>query len=111
MKLVRVRIENFRSIRSEEFAFPESNMLVLVGANNAGKSNIIRAIDAVSERLGNTRTVCRKYYIHPALVDGYLMGLTVPQPPALSKKAKRSQPGAALRRDEVLVLQFLQEKV
>jgi len=24
---------------------------------------------------------------------------------------KRSQPGAALRRDEVLVLQFLQEKV
>ena len=73
--------------------------------------NIIRAIDAVSERLGNTRTVCRKYYVHPALIDAYLMGRTVPQPPALSKKMKRSQPGAALRRDEVLVLQFLQEKV
>ena len=34
--------------------------------------------------------------------DAYLMGHTVPQPPAMSKKMKRSQPGAALRRDEVL---------
>jgi len=47
MKLKRVRIENYRSIKKVEFDFPESGMLVLVGTNNAGKSNIIRAIDAV----------------------------------------------------------------
>jgi putative ATP-dependent endonuclease of OLD family len=47
MKITRVRIENYRSIRSEEFEFPQTNMLVLVGANNAGKSNIISAIDAM----------------------------------------------------------------
>jgi putative ATP-dependent endonuclease of OLD family len=38
MKLTRVKIDNFRSIKSMDFAFPESGFLVLVGANNAGKS-------------------------------------------------------------------------
>jgi putative ATP-dependent endonuclease of OLD family len=47
MKLATVRIENYRSIRELEFEFPESGLLVLVGANNAGKSNIIRAVDAL----------------------------------------------------------------
>jgi DNA topoisomerase-1 len=73
--------------------------------------NIVRAIDAVAERLGNTRAVCRKYYIHPTLLDAYLMGHTVPQPPALAKRAAGRPGSAALRRDEVLVLQFLQERV
>ena len=82
-----------------------------VDSEARAKKNIVSAIEQVAKRLGNTRAVCRKYYIHPALVEAYLMGHTVPQPPALSKKAKRTQPGAALRRDEVLVLQFLQEKV
>jgi len=68
MKLVRVRIENFRSIRSEEFAFPESNMLVLVGANNAGKSNIIRAIDAIcgDTWYGREKIEPHDYYLRDA---------------------------------------------
>jgi DNA topoisomerase I len=28
-------------------------------------------LDAVSLQLGNTRTVCRKYYIHPGIVGLY----------------------------------------
>jgi DNA topoisomerase-1 len=72
--------------------------------------NVIRAIDAVAERLGNTRAVCRQYYVHPALLSAYRMGLVVPQPPAGPKRGRGSR-HAALRRDEVLVLQFLQEKV
>ena len=47
MKLDRVSIKNFRSIKHLEFTFPKSGILALVGSNNAGKSNIIRAIDAV----------------------------------------------------------------
>ncbi len=47
MKLTRVKIDNFRSIKSMDFAFPESGFLVLVGANNAGKSNVIRAINNI----------------------------------------------------------------
>ncbi|MBT1279449.1 AAA family ATPase [Thermoanaerobacter sp. CM-CNRG TB177] len=47
MKLKRVVIKNFRSIKHLEFEFPESNLLVLVGPNNSGKSNIIRAINLI----------------------------------------------------------------
>jgi len=39
-------------------------------------SALVAAIDEVAVALGNTRAVCRKYYIHPAIVDAYLDGTT-----------------------------------
>jgi DNA topoisomerase-1 len=73
--------------------------------------NIIRAIDIVSQRLGNTRAVCRKYYVHPAIIEAYLAGRTVPgNEEGARPKAKRGR-GAALRRDEIAVLQFLQDEL
>jgi putative ATP-dependent endonuclease of the OLD family len=47
MKLKKIHIKNFKSIKNLEFEFPSSGILVLVGENNSGKSNIIRAIDAI----------------------------------------------------------------
>lgn len=35
------------------------------------KKNITEVLDAVSRKLGNTRTVCRKYYVHPGLIQLY----------------------------------------
>lgn len=35
------------------------------------KQNVNRALDYVSERLGNTRTVCKKYYVHPGIIRLY----------------------------------------
>ncbi|MFT3933513.1 MAG: DNA topoisomerase IB [Chitinophagaceae bacterium] len=35
------------------------------------KKNIVAALDAVSKKLGNTRTVCKKYYVHPSLIHLY----------------------------------------
>ena len=35
------------------------------------KQNILMALDHVSQKLGNTRTVCRKYYVHPGLIRLY----------------------------------------
>jgi DNA topoisomerase-1 len=34
----------------------------------AKKKNVNEILDTVSSRLGNTRTVCRKYYVHPQLI-------------------------------------------
>ena len=31
----------------------------------------MEALDFVSRQLGNTRTVCKKYYVHPILIDMY----------------------------------------
>jgi DNA topoisomerase-1 len=71
--------------------------------------NMLRAIDTVADRLGNTRAVCRKYYVHPGLLRAYQQGLTVTLPSGSPHPLRRENPPAALRRDEVAVLQFLQE--
>ena len=38
------------------------------------KKNITQAIKAVSQRLGNTPAICRKCYVHPAVLEMYLDG-------------------------------------
>jgi len=35
------------------------------------KKNVIAALDEVSSQLGNTRTVCKKYYVHPGIIRLY----------------------------------------
>ncbi len=35
------------------------------------KKNILTALDDVSRKLGNTRTVCKKYYVHPGIIRLY----------------------------------------
>jgi DNA topoisomerase I len=39
-----------------------------------GKRNVVQAIEAVAKKLGNTKAVCRKCYVHPAILDTYLEG-------------------------------------
>jgi DNA topoisomerase I len=41
------------------------------------KRNVIRAVESVAKRLGNTKAVCRKCYIHPAILDAYMDGATI----------------------------------
>jgi len=40
-------------------------------SQSQAKRNVIVAIEAVSRLLGNTRAVCRKCYVHPAVIDAY----------------------------------------
>lgn len=39
------------------------------------KRNIVRAVESVAQRLGNTKAVSRKCYIHPTIFDAYVDGL------------------------------------
>jgi DNA topoisomerase-1 len=41
------------------------------------RKNVVRAIETVAEKLGNTPSVCRKCYVHPAVLDSYLDGTMV----------------------------------
>jgi DNA topoisomerase-1 len=38
------------------------------------KKNIVRAIESVAEKLGNTPSICRKCYVHPAVIESYMDG-------------------------------------
>lgn len=35
------------------------------------KKKIVAALDEVSKQLGNTRTICKKYYVHPGIIRLY----------------------------------------
>lgn len=35
------------------------------------KKNILTALEEVSQKLGNTKTVCRNYYVHPGIIQLY----------------------------------------
>jgi DNA topoisomerase-1 len=71
----------------------------------AAKRNVVAAIESVAQSLGNTKAVCRKSYIHPALIDAYLEGSLAN---ALRERAAR---GKSLRPDEARVLQILKQRL
>ena len=54
------------------------------------KKNITRAIETVARQLGNTVAVCRKCYIHPAVVESYQNGLLMEVFRPGATKPKRS---------------------
>jgi DNA topoisomerase-1 len=106
-----ITAKDFRTWGGTMLAAVELRAMGPAASRREADRNILRAIDAVAERLGNTRAVCRKYYVHPELIRAYLMGETVPLPEAPKPHPnRRRRPEAALRRDEIAVLQFLQER-
>jgi DNA topoisomerase-1 len=107
-----VTAKDFRTWGGTMHAAVTLRSLGLASSRREADRNIIRAIDLVAERLGNTRAVCRKYYVHPALLNAYLAGRTVALPSLEPQPKRRGGAGAAaLRRDEVTVLQFLQDEL
>ncbi len=77
-----------------------------VSTHEAVQENVIRAINKVAAHLGNTPSVCRKSYIHPAILDAYMgPGLPDTLKPGLSAVAE--VPSGVLLPEERAVLQYL----
>jgi DNA topoisomerase-1 len=70
------------------------------------KKNVVQAVEAVAKMLGNTPAICRKCYIHPAIMDGYLDGSLRA---ALKRRAdaKLANTAAGLKAEEAAVMAFL----
>lgn len=69
-------------------------------SDTEAKKNITAMIKAVAAELGNTTTVCRKYYIHPAVLDCYLRG-------ELGSDLLRANQRGELRPEEAALLKLL----
>ena len=105
-----ITAKDFRTWAGTMLAATELCAMGIAKTKRESSKNVLRAFDAVAERLGNTRTVCKKYYVHPELIRAYLDGRTPSLPTrALPREFRRTDPPPALRRDEVAVLEFLQE--
>jgi DNA topoisomerase I len=74
------------------------------------KKNIVRAIESVAEKLGNTPTICRKCYVHPAVLDAYLEGAPLDVMRERTEE-KLAEDLHALQPEEAAVWAMLQQRL
>lgn len=72
----------------------------------AMKENLIDILDVVSKKLGNTRAVCKKYYVYPSLLEAFESGSLDKSVSKLRKMAK-SEASVVRKQAEKLLLSFL----
>lgn len=72
-----------------------------VGSERAAQGEISRVIKAVAEQLRNTPAVCRKSYVHPAVIDAYVGGFIKP---LVSVTGPRDEPERSVEEDALLEL-------
>lgn len=88
------------------------------------KKNVVQAITAVAAQLGNTPSVCRKCYVHPAVLEAYLNGHIAPEDKAQVEEIKQeikevkqkldeeiAGHEAALRQEEQALVSLLQQRL
>ncbi len=77
------------------------------------KKNVVEAIKTVTKRLGNTPGVCRKCYVHPAVLECYLAGKLERRirrkVEEASEEVLREAEEEALQKEERTVMELLQE--
>lgn len=72
------------------------------------RKNVSATVTRVASRLGNTSAVCRKCYIHPAILESYIDGELAR---TLGKQIESEPAEDDLPRDEARVLRFLERRI
>jgi DNA topoisomerase-1 len=73
------------------------------------KKNVVQAIATVAAKLGNTPTVCRKCYVHPAVLEAYLEGVSVQAAKERLDK-EIAEHAHALREEERALVELLRQR-
>ena len=88
------------------------------GSETQAKRNVVEAIKAVAARLGNTPSVCRKCYVHPAVLDTYMTGAIKPRVKKeledleqMVRSSESESNSEKLREEELALIKLLQQRV
>lgn len=100
--------KDFRTWAGTVLAARALRELAPAPSQKRAKRNVVQAVEAVAMILGNTRSVCRKCYIHPNVLDGYFDGTLLR---ALERRASGNGVPRGLRGDEAAVFAFLKRKL
>lgn len=98
--------KDFRTWAGTVSAAAELRQLGSVDSETDAKKNVVTAVKATAQSLGNTPAVCRKSYIHPAVILAYLDGSLIPKLNEWKSKTSSTASGR-LRLEEAAVLRFL----
>jgi DNA topoisomerase-1 len=77
-------------------------------SNAEAKRRVVAAVELVAKQLGNTKAVCRKCYIHPAILEAYQNGMTMS---AASRRRLHSSRCSGLSADEEAVVQLIEQQM
>ncbi|MGB3612019.1 MAG: hypothetical protein WA987_16720 [Cellvibrio sp.] len=99
--------KDFRTWIGTVHALTAFKVLEPVNTKAEVKRNIISILDEVAAHLGNTRTVCRKYYVHPVIIGLYERGELLPYVDKFNTSNKRSE---KLTKNEELLLYILEQE-
>lgn len=80
------------------------------GGKRAAQRAIVDAIARTASSLGNTPAVCRRSYVHPAVIDAYARGLLHATPRRLHGRVAPDDP-CALRTEERFVVRLLRASI
>lgn len=96
--------KDFRTWSATKIFFETLMEIGYVEPEKENKSNILQAYDTAAEALGNTRSVCRSYYVHPHVVQLYESGGIVPYFEKVERK-RTTKPN--LSQTEEILLEML----
>ncbi|ACK50678.1 DNA topoisomerase [Methylocella silvestris BL2] len=105
-----ITAKDFRTFAGTVLAAIELRELQSFDSAAQAKRNLRQAIERVASRLGNTPTICRKCYIHPEILNGYLDGGLVAGIKTEIEKELRDEL-AGLEPEEAAVLAILRARL
>lgn len=102
--------KDFRTWAGTVLATATLQALEDFSSETQAQKNITQMIKTVAQQLGNTTTVCRKYYVHPAVIDLYQQGtlqeiLAQEPPKQLQKQLKDLEP------EELALIALLKQRL
>ncbi len=90
-----------------------SEMLQKIGPYESAaqaKKNVVEAIKAVAKELGNTPAVCKKAYVHPAVLEAYLSGKISAETAKEELEEEIAEHEHALRQEELMLVALLEQR-
>lgn len=102
-----VTAKDFRTFAGTVLAAVALEELERVEPDARYEKRLVRAIERVAEQLGNTPSVCRGCYVHPAVLEHLEEGVSAVAA-AVRQRAKSLRDVDALRPEEAAVLEYLE---
>ncbi|SHG36252.1 DNA topoisomerase-1 [Salegentibacter echinorum] len=99
--------KDFRTWSATKIFFETLRELGYIEEEKQNKKNLLKAFDASAEGLGNTRAVCRSYYVHPKIINSYESGEIEPYFDKV--KEETTQNYVALSETEKVILEMIKD--
>jgi len=101
--------KDFRTWTGTVIAACALRELKVYDSETQAKRNIVEAVGQVAKRLGNTKAVSRKCYIHPAILEAYLEGSTIAD--VVEQHGRVMRRFSGLSREEIALLALLEHRL